>query len=165
MDPVREIMKYSGGCADPFCSYLLVRGLKTLEIRVERACRNAQAIAEFLKKHPKVERVLYPGLPGSEGHELARAQMRHPGMMVSFEVKGGGPAAEQVINALKLWYLATSLGGVESTVSYPVLSSHVGLSSERLKLLDVSPAMIRLSVGIENHFDLIADLEQALAKA
>jgi cystathionine gamma-synthase len=112
-----------------------------------------------------VERVFYPGLPGSASHEIARNQMRRFGTMVSFDVKGGGAAAERVIDSLKLWYLATSLGGVESTVSYPVLSSHVGLGAERLKLLDVSPATIRLSVGIENHFDLIADLEQALEKA
>jgi cystathionine gamma-synthase len=136
-----------------------------MEIRVERACRNAQAVAEFLANHPKVQRVLYPGLPGTDGHEIAARQMQQFGMMVSFEVKGGGPAAERVIDSLKLWYLATSLGGVESTVSYPVLSSHVGLSDERLRLLDVSPATIRLSVGIENHTDLIADLDQALAKA
>jgi methionine-gamma-lyase len=165
IDPVRELMKYSGGCVDPFCSYLLIRGLKTLELRVERACKNAEQIASFLAEHPKVERVFYPGLPGSASHEIARNQMRRFGTMVSFDVKGGGAAAERVIDSLKLWYLATSLGGVESTVSYPVLSSHVGLGAERLKLLDVSPATIRLSVGIENHFDLIADLEQALERA
>ncbi len=159
---VRDMMKLSGGCLDPLCSYLLIRGLKTLEIRVERACHNAHRIAEYLAGQRKVARVLYPGLPDHDGHAVARRQMRDFGMMVSFEVKGGGPAAEKLIDNLKLWYLATSLGGVESTVSYPVLSSHVGLSEERLRLLDVSPATIRLSVGIENPLDLIADLEQAL---
>ncbi len=158
----RDMMKLSGGCLDPAASYLLIRGLKTLEIRVERACRNAALIAEFLREHPKVGRVLYPGLPDNDGHEFARRQMRDFGMMVSFEIKGGGRAAERFVDHLRLWYLATSLGGVESTVSYPLLSSHVGLTRQQLKLLDVSPATVRLSVGIENAADLVEDLDQAL---
>ncbi len=160
----RDMMKLSGGCLDPAASYLLIRGLKTLEIRVERACRNASLIAAFLSEHPKVERVLYPGLPQADGHEIARRQMRDFGMMVSFEIKGGGRAAEKFVDSLRLWYLATSLGGVESTVSYPLLSSHVGLSRQQLKLLDVSPATVRLSVGIEDAADLVQDLDQALRK-
>ncbi len=159
---VRDMMKLSGGCLDPFASYLLIRGLKTLEIRVQRACRNAAEIAQFLCGHPKVARVFYPGLPTCEGHQAAGRQMSDFGMMVSFEVKGGGAAAEKLIDSLELWYLATSLGGVESTTSYPVLSSHVGLSPDRLKQLDVSPATVRLSVGIEHATDLIEDLAQAL---
>ncbi len=158
----REMMKLSGGCLDPAASYLLIRGLKTLELRVERACRNAREIANFLAGHKKVERVFYPGLPGTDGHEYARRQMRDFGMMVSFEIKGGGRTAEKFIDRLKLWYLATTLGGVESTVSYPLLSSHVGLTSEQLRLLDVSAATVRLSVGIEHAADLVQDLEQAL---
>jgi cystathionine beta-lyase/cystathionine gamma-synthase len=163
--PVRQMMILSGGCLDPLASYLLIRGLKTLELRVQRACANAARIAVFLGSHPKVARVFYPGLPGHEGHGVAKRQMRDSGMMVSFELKGGGAAAEKVIDGLQLWYLATSLGGVESTVSYPVLSSHIGLSEERLRLLDVSPGMVRLSLGIEHADDLVADLEQALARA
>ncbi len=161
----REMMKLSGGCLDPMASYLLIRGLKTLQIRVERACENARVVAEFLAGHGKVERVLYPGLPQNEGHEFARKQMRDFGMMVSFEIQGGGRAAEKFVDALQLWCLATSLGGVESTVSYPLLSSHVGLSRQQLKLLDVSAATIRLSVGIENATDLVQDLDQALRKS
>jgi cystathionine beta-lyase/cystathionine gamma-synthase len=187
--PVREMMKLSGGCLDPLASYLLIRGLKTLEIRVERACHNARLIAEGLRQNPRVDRVFYPGFPDCEGHDVAKRQMRDFGMMVSFDVKGsanlrnatdlkgapvvtggaetreGNAAAERVIDSLELWYLATSLGGVESTVSYPVLSSHIGLSAERLALLGVSAATVRLSVGIENAADLIADLEQAIAKS
>jgi cystathionine gamma-synthase len=158
-------MLQSGASLAPLASYLLTRGLKTLELRVERGCRNAERIAEALRRHPKVRRVMYPGLPGSEGHETARRQMRDFGMMVAFEMKGGGPAAERFIDSLKLWYLATSLGGVESTVSYPLLSSHFGTSRERLRLMDVSEATVRLSVGIEDADDLIADLRQALARA
>jgi cystathionine beta-lyase/cystathionine gamma-synthase len=164
MGSVREMMKLSGGCLDPLASYLLIRGLKTLDIRVERACRNAREVARFLCSHPKVARVFYPGLPGHQGHEVARRQMKDFGMMVSFEVKGGGAAAEKLIDALQLWHLATSLGGVESTSSYPVLSSHVGLSDDRLRQLDVSPATVRLSVGIEDASDLTADLGQALER-
>lgn len=165
MAGVREMMKLSGGCLDPAASYLLIRGIKTLEVRVERACGNATIIAEVLREHPKVARVFYPGLVDHEGHEAARRQMKDFGMMVSFDIKGGGKAAEKFIDRLKLWYLAPSLGGVESTVSYPVLSSHVGLAADRLKLLGVSPATVRLSVGIEHAADLVEDLEQALEKA
>jgi len=161
MDPVREMMKLSGGCLDPAASYLLIRGMKTLEIRVERAAGNATILAEVLREHPKVERVFFPGLPQNEGHEAARRQMKDFGMMVSFDIKGGGKAAERFIDRLQMWYLAPSLGGVESTVSYPVLSSHVGISKERLKLLGVSPATVRLSVGIEHAADLVEDVEQA----
>ena len=165
MDAARQTMILTGGCLDPGCAYLLLRGLKTLHVRVERACRNAAQIAEALQRHPKVAHVYYPGLADHEAHELVRCQMKDFGMMVSFDVRGGGRAAERFIDKLKLWYLATSLGGVESTVSYPVLSSHIGLSAKQLDLLGVSPATIRLSVGIEDADDLIADLEQALAKS
>jgi cystathionine beta-lyase/cystathionine gamma-synthase len=161
--PIRETMILSGGCSDPGVAYLLLRGLKTLEVRVERACRNAAVLASYLRAHPRVAQVFYPGLPASPSHQLAAAQMRDFGAIVSFDIKGGGPAAERFIDSLKLWYLATSLGGVESTVSYPVLSSHSKASRRELKLLGVSPATIRLSVGIEDAADLVADLDQALA--
>src|SRR5262249_12060929 len=161
----RNAMILSGTSLDPFAAYLMLRGMKTLELRVERACVNAARIAQMLSKQPKVSRVMYPGLETSDGHRFARRQMRDFGMMVSFEIKGGGRAAERFIDALKLWYLAPSLGGVESTVSYPVLSSHVGMPAKRLKLLDVSPATVRLSAGIEEAADLIRDLQQALHRA
>ncbi len=164
IDEARRMMRLTGGNLDPFASYLLIRGLKTLQIRVERACSNAAEIAQFLARHRKVARVLYPGLAANDGHEAARRQMFDFGMMVSFDIRDGGRAAERFISALGLWYLATSLGGVESTVSYPLLSSHVGLSKERLRLLDVTPATIRLSVGIEDVADLVQDLGQALER-
>jgi len=165
MDLARPMMILTGGCLDPGCAYLLLRGLKTLSVRVRRACLNAAEIAQWLTQHPKVARVYYPGLPGSEGHEVALRQMKGFGMMVSFDVRGGGRRAERFIDNLELWYLAASLGGVESTVSYPVLTSHIGLSAKQLALLGVSPATVRLSVGVEDCDDLLADLEQALAKA
>ncbi len=162
---IREMMKISGGALDPGASYLLIRGMKTLELRVERACRNAMQIAQALSKHPQVARVMYPGLPDHPGHKLARKQMRDFGMMMAIELRGGASAAERFIDGLKLWYLAASLGGVESTVSYPVLSSHVNMSPEKLRLMEISPATVRLSVGVEDASDLIADLEQSLARA
>lgn len=161
---MRDASVSTGGTLDPEASYLLIRGLKTLEVRVERASKNAEEIANFLEGHKKVERVFYPGLPSNEGHKIARSQMSAYGMMLSLDVMGGGKAAESLINALKVWYLATSLGGVESTVSYPVLSSHVNCSAKQLRQLEISDATVRLSVGIESCDDLIADLEQALAK-
>ena len=165
MDAARPMMILTGSCLDPGCAYLLLRGLKTLDVRVERACRNAARIAEMLRQHSRVARVYYPGLPDNESHKIARRQMKDFGMMVSFDLRGVGRAAERFIDNLKLWYLAASLGGVESTVSYPVLTSHTGLSAKQLNLLGVSPATVRLSVGIEDSGDLIADLEQALGKA
>jgi len=165
IDPMRAMMIQTGACLDPGAAYLLLRGLKTLEVRVERACVNAFEVASFLRRHDNVVRVMYPGLPESESHQVAARQMRDFGMMVSFEIRGGGKAAQRFIDALKLWYLAPSLGGVESTVSYPVLASHIGLPQKQLELLGVSAATVRLSVGIENSADLVADLEQALANA
>jgi cystathionine beta-lyase len=162
---MRDMSVATGGTLDPEAAYLLIRGLKTLELRVERASKNAEAVAEYLHRHKKVSRVMYPGLPESEGHEIARKQMSGFGMMLSANIRGGGKAAERFIDSLKLWYLATSLGGVESTVSYPVLSSHVNCSPKQLKELEISDETVRLSVGIESADDLIADLEQALGKA
>jgi cystathionine beta-lyase/cystathionine gamma-synthase len=164
VERIREMRKISGGALDPGASYLLIRGLKTLELRVERASRNAMQIAQVLEGNPKVKRVMYPGLPSHPAHALARRQMRDFGMMMAIEVGGGGKAAERFIDGLQLWYLAASLGGVESTVSYPVLSSHAHMSEDKLRLMDVSPATVRLSVGIEDPADLIADLEQSLAR-
>jgi cystathionine beta-lyase/cystathionine gamma-synthase len=165
VEPAREAMKQAGGCLDPGAAFLLIRGMKTLEIRMERACKNAHAVAEFLRSHPKVARVFYPGFPETEGHAAASRQMAAFGAMVSFEHKEGGPAAERFIDSLQLWYIAASLGGVESSVSYPLLSSHIGLSPEQLELLDVSAGTVRLSVGIENAADLIDDLRQALDRS
>ncbi|HXZ78515.1 MAG TPA: aminotransferase class I/II-fold pyridoxal phosphate-dependent enzyme [Terriglobales bacterium] len=162
VEPARQATKQSGGCLDPLAAFLLIRGLKTLDIRVQRGCASARAIAEFLGGHARVSRVFYPGLATNDGHQAAKRQMSDFGMMVAFEHRDGGCGAEEFINRLRLWYLATSLGGVESTVSYPLLSSHLGLSDEQLKLADVSAATVRLSVGIESVTDLLADLQQAL---
>ncbi len=168
VEPARKLMVQSGGSLDPGAAYLLLRGLKTLSLRVERACRNASLIAEALRQHPRVAGVMYPGLAEHDGHEVAERQMSDYGMMVAFDVRGdirsGGRAAERFINRLRLWYLAATFGGVESSVSYPVLTSHVHMKRSRLRQLGVSSATVRLSVGIEDAEDLIADINQALSK-
>ncbi len=158
----RETMKLFGGCIDPFGAFLLQRGLKTLAIRVERHNLNALKVAEFLSGHNQVNRVFYPGLSTDSQHHLAKCQMRGFGGMVCFEVKGGLEAATRVIDSLKIFINATSLGGVESLASLPVLTSHFGFEEDDLERADVTPGMIRLSCGIEDGDDLVEDLRQGL---
>ena len=164
IDQARETMKVFGGCLDPLGAFLLLRGLKTLAIRVERQNHNATKIASFLSKHRKVSRVFYPGLSNHSQHTLARRQMQGFGGMVCFEVKGGLKSATKVMDAFELFINATSLGGVESLASIPVLTSHYGFDQEELEKADVTPGMIRLSCGIEDADDLVEDLRQALDK-
>jgi cystathionine beta-lyase/cystathionine gamma-synthase len=164
IDKARETMKVMGGCIDPFGAFLLLRGLKTLAVRVDRQNKNAMKVAEFLSAHEKVSRVFYPGLPACTQFDLAKSQMRGFGGMVCFEVKGGFESATKVIDNLKLFINATSLGGVESLVSLPVLTSHFGFEEKELKRADVTPGMVRLSCGIEDQEDLLEDLESALTK-
>jgi cystathionine beta-lyase/cystathionine gamma-synthase len=164
IDKARETMKMMGGCLDPFGAFLLLRGLKTLAVRVERQNHNALGVAEFLSNHDEVSRVFHPGLPSHSQHELARAQMRGFGGMVCFEVNGGLESATKVIDSFKIFINATSLGGVESLASLPVLTSHYGFAQGELQRADVTPGMVRLSCGIEDEQDLIEDLKQALEK-
>lgn len=164
IDQARETMKVMGGCIDPFGAFLLLRGLKTLAVRVERQNHNALKVSEFLSTHNKVNRVFYPGLPGHVQHDLAKSQMRGFGGMVCFEVTGGLESATKVIDSFKIFINATSLGGVESLASLPVLTSHYGFSQLELERADVTPGMVRLSCGIEDGGDLVEDLEQALKK-
>jgi methionine-gamma-lyase len=165
IDKARETMKVLGGCIDPFGAFLLLRGLKTLAIRVERHNQNASKVAEFLFSHPKVNRVFYPGLSTHIQHTLAKSQMKGFGGMVCFEVKGGLESATKVMDSLRLFINATSLGGVESLASIPILTSHFGFEEEELERADVTPGMIRLSCGIEDRDDLVEDLRQALDRS
>jgi cystathionine beta-lyase/cystathionine gamma-synthase len=164
---VHTQLKYYGGCADPFAAYLLLRSLKTFDLRIRRQNRNAMALASFLEGHPRVKRVLYPGLPSHPGHLIARRQMTGAGGdgyggMVTIEVPGGAHGAVAVCDALRIAVNAMSLGGVETLVSIPVYSSHVNMSAGELARHGVTPGMIRISVGIEGIQDLQADFEQAL---
>ncbi len=151
-----------GNCMDPHASWMLVRGLKTLAVRVARHNENAQRVAEFLSDHAKVRSVHYPFLTSHPQHALARQQMTGGGGMVTFEVEGTAEDARRVTEAMRLFTLAPSLGGVDSLVSIPVLTSHLMISAEERARMGVTDQMIRLSVGIEHADDLIADLEHAL---
>lgn len=149
-----------GAVPGPMDCWLVLRGIKTLSLRMERHCANARRIAAMLAEHPAVERVLYPGLPTHPGHEVARRQMRDFGGMISFIVKGGLEAAKRVVTRTKLFALAESLGGVESLIELPALMTHASVADSPLR---VEAGLIRLSVGIEDGEDLLDDLRQALA--
>ena len=148
---------------DPEAAHLLLRGIKTLGVRVERQCLNAMAVAKFLERHPKVARVHYPGLASHPDNKLAKKQMRGFGSMLAFDLKGGLPAARRVCDRVQLFLLAASLGGVESLVVLPAYTSHYNMTAEELARAGVTPGMVRVSIGIEDAEDLIADLQQALA--
>ncbi|MBK8121046.1 MAG: aminotransferase class I/II-fold pyridoxal phosphate-dependent enzyme [Sulfuritalea sp.] len=160
--PVWPWRKNLGSMLAPETAALLSRSLRTLVVRVERQNRTAQTVAEAMAGHTKVARVFYPGLPDFPGHDLARVQMQGFGGMLSIEVKGGGDAATRVADRLKLFALAPSLGGAESLVTQPCTTTHHGLPAEERARRGISDAMLRLSVGLEDAADLIADLEQAL---
>jgi len=159
---VREMVIELGGCMDPEVAFLLTRGIKTLGVRIERQCENAMRVARFLEKHPKVERVHYPGLKSHHDHELAKRQMRGFGSMLAFDLKGGLPAARKFCDRVKLFLLAVSLGGVESLVVLPIYSSHYRMSEKELLRAGVKPGTVRVSIGLEDAADLIEDLRQAL---
>jgi cystathionine gamma-synthase len=149
-----------GAVPSPFDSYLVLRGIKSLAVRMDRHCENAQAVAEMLAAHPAVAQVLYPGLPDDPGHEIAARQMRAFGGMVSFLAAGGEDAALRMASRTELFTLAESLGGVESLIEHPARMTHASAADSPLA---VDPALVRLSVGIETVADLLADLERALA--
>jgi cystathionine gamma-synthase len=162
---LRGMQGITGAIVDPFAAYLLVRGLKTFALRMERQNANAQAIAEFLATHPRVERVHYPGLTTHPGHEIARKQMRGFGGVVSFEVRGDLDAASRVVDACTIPYIAASLGGVESLIEQPAIMSFYELTTEERLEVGIKDNLIRYAVGIEDADDLIADLSQALDRA
>jgi len=162
---VKKHAKYLGGCADPFAAFLLDRSLKTFALRVQCQNKNALTLARALKKHTKVRRVFYPGLPSHPQYRLARRQMNGGfGGMVTIDLKGGVKAAVKLCDNLRIAINAMSLGGVETLVSIPVYSSHVNMSNEELARHGVTPGMVRISVGVEGIEDLIGDFRQALKK-
>ncbi|HSB89303.1 MAG TPA: PLP-dependent transferase, partial [Anaerolineales bacterium] len=151
-----------GAIPGPLDAFLTLRGIKTLAVRMDRHGENAQAVAEFLAGQPAIAETLYPGLPSHPQHDLARRQMKNPGGMVSFRMKGGAEAARRVAEATRLFTLAESLGGVESLIEVPAAMTHLSTAGSPLS---VDPGLIRLSVGIESASDLIDDLRQALRQA
>jgi methionine-gamma-lyase len=163
MKEIQHLVISLGGSMDPEAAFLLIRGMKTLGLRVERQCENALAVAKFLEKHPKIARVHYPGLKSHADHVLAKNQMRGFGSMLAFDLKGGISAARRFGDRVKLFLLAVSLGGTESLVALPLYTSHYNMNAEELRRAGVNPGTVRVSIGVEDAEDLIADLKQALA--
>ena len=164
-EPLQLHAKSAGNGPSPFDCWLTLRGVKTLALRMERHCENAMKVAEFLEGHAKVSRVHYPGLSSHPGHELAAKQMRGFGGMVSFELAGGTDAAKRDAKSTKVFILGESLGGVESLCAWPPMMSHATMTEELRVARGIPGSLLRLSVGIEDSEDQIADLEQALSSA
>jgi methionine-gamma-lyase len=163
IDKVRDYIIYMGGSMDPGAAFLLIRGMKTLDLRVRRQCETAIKVARYLERHPKVARVHYPGLPSHPDHRLAKRQMKGFGAMLAFDMKGGLAAARRVCDRVRIFLLAASLGGVESLVVLPMYTSHHHMSIAELQVAGVEPGTVRVSIGLEDADDLIEDLRQALA--
>ncbi|MPM44443.1 L-methionine gamma-lyase [bioreactor metagenome] len=159
---LRAIMVGFGYNMDPHQAYLVIRGAKTLALRVERAQESAMKLAEFLESHPKIERVMYPGLKSHPQYELAQKQAKGPGSMISFEMKGGYEAGVKLMDNVHLIMLAVSLGGVESLIQHPASMTHAGVSAEGKKAAFITEGLVRFSVGIEEAEDILNDLKQAL---
>ena len=151
-----------GGNGNPFDAFLLIQGMKTLEVRMDRHCSNAMEVASFLEKHPAVSKVNYLGLTSHPDHETANRQMRHPGAMLSFEMKDGLEAAKHFIDKLQMCVRAVSLGTCDTLLSHPASMTHHGIAKEKREQYGITDGLIRMSVGIENIADIIADLEQSL---
>ena len=162
-EQIREYLKITGGVIDPHSSYLLIRGLKTFELRMERFNRTAQAVAEFLERHPAVRRVYYPGLASHPHHAVATAQMRGFGGVVTFEVADDIPYVHRFLSALEILSIGPSLGGAESLITHPASISYYKCTSSERRKLGIKDGLIRIAVGLEDARDIIADLEQALA--
>lgn len=158
------VQKSEGAILSPFDSFLILRGIKTLPVRMERHEANARHVVDLLLRHPKVARVFYPGLPDDPGHEIQKRQASGFGSMVTIEMGSYGKA-KALLDGVRLWSLAESLGGVESLISHPASMTHASVPPERRIALGLTDSMVRLSVGIENVEDLLADLEQALEGA
>jgi len=159
---LHALRSVAGGVAGPFDSYLILRGIKTLALRMERHVSNAAAVADCLAAHPRVKQVHFPGLPQHPQHELAQRQMRGCGGMVSFEIAGGAAAARAFLGRLEIFTLAESLGGVESLAGYPYTMSHSAMPASQRRAAGIGEDLLRLSIGIEDAADLVADVEQAL---
>jgi cystathionine beta-lyase/cystathionine gamma-synthase len=156
------IQKSVGAVPSPFDCWLTLLGIKTLSVRMQRHCENAQAIAEFLEDHPQVEKVTYPGLPSHPQYDIAKAQMDGYSGMISLELKGGIPAGISLMNSLKLCSLAESLGAVETMITHPATMTHADVPKEERLARGLTDGLVRLSVGIEDKRDIMADLGQAL---
>lgn len=163
--PMRRMLNHVGGVLPPFESFLVHRGLKTLALRIRQHCENAVKVAAFLDSHPQIEWVRYPGLKSHPQYELAQKQMSGPGAVISFCLKGGLEAGRKMMNAVELCLLAVSLGGVETLIQHPASMTHASMGADARRQAHIEDGLVRLSVGIENVDDLIADLTQGLEAA
>jgi methionine-gamma-lyase len=161
----RKVLNQLGGVIDPFNSFLVHRGLKTLSIRMQKHCESAMVIAKYLESHPLIKWVRYPGLESHPQYKLGLKQHKGPGGMISFELKGGYEAGQILMNSVKICGLAVSLGGVETLIQHPASMTHFTMGKEGRAAADISDGLVRISVGIENVDDIINDLEQALEKS
>lgn len=160
---MRQVMINMGFNMDPTQAYMVIRGVKTLSIRVFKQQENAMQLAQWLEKHPKVEWVSYPGLPSHPQYEIGKQQMLGPGSLISFGLKGGLEAGKKLMNNIHMILLAVSLGGVESLISHPASMTHSKMSKEAREKCGISDGLVRFAVGIEDVEDLKADLEQAFS--
>lgn len=159
------LQKSVGGVPSPFDCYMVLRGLKTLGVRMKQHVASARTLADRLSRHPQVERVFYPGLAGHKGHDVAARQMKGPGGMISFELAGGLAAAKAFLESLRVFVCAESLGGVESLAEHPAIMTHASLPADVRRTLGIGDGLIRLSVGLEDVEDLADDLERGFAAA
>jgi cystathionine gamma-synthase len=162
IDPIRNLHKSMGGLIDPHCCYLLLRGLKTFALRVQRQNESALKIARFLQGHPRIKRVYYPFLESHPHYRVAKKQMAGGGGVVTFDIKGNLNAAKRFLDALKLCYIAPSLGGVETLITHPALVSYYDYTRKQRYALGITDTLFRLAVGIEDIEDVIEDLDRAL---
>jgi cystathionine beta-lyase/cystathionine gamma-synthase len=163
LEPIAFYQNAAGAVPGPFDSWLALRGIKTLAVRMERHCANARELAQWLRGHPKIERVYYPGLPEHPNHEVAARQMRDFGGMISIRLSGGAESALQMLQRTRLFSLAESLGGVESLIGHPATMTHASIPREIRTARGIDDGLVRLSVGIEDIEDLRNDLAAALS--
>jgi methionine-gamma-lyase len=159
---LRSTLNLVGGVIDPFNAFLVHRGLKTLALRMERHCENGQIVAEFLQEHPAIEWVMFPGLPSHPQYDLSNRQTSGHGSLMSFELRGGIDAGRQLMERVRLALLAVSLGGVETLIQHPASMTHAGMAKELREQAGITDGLVRLSVGIEHHEDIVRDLKTAL---
>ncbi|MBL7756915.1 MAG: PLP-dependent transferase, partial [Chitinophagaceae bacterium] len=159
---VTKVHRLLGGNSNGFDAFLLINGIKTLELRMERHCHNALEVANYMQQHPQVAKVNYTGLPEHPDHYVALKQMRHPGAMLSFELKGGLQGGIEFMNKLKMCIRTVSLGTCDTLLSHPASMTHYGVPKELREQYGITDGLIRMNVGIEQVRDIIADLEQAL---
>jgi methionine-gamma-lyase len=161
---MRRMSNAIGGTIDPFNSFLVARGIKTLAIRIQRHCESGMKVAAFLDAHPKVERVMYPGLESDPGHDVHSKQADGPGGLISFELTGGVDAGKVLMNSVRLCVLAVSLGGVETLIQHPASMTHASMGPDVRRQAGITDGLVRISVGIEDVGEIISDLEQGLEK-